>query len=99
MFHTGHYHVQKMLAQGYLSVGGGSLQRYALLINDFRTHTRSRCAPHVAPAPPPFDLETSDILDGAVATALSRIGDQLTTDPSTCPSGLVVVPWASEAAW
>ena len=34
-----------------------------------------------------------------VATALSRIGERLTTDPLTCPSGAIVVPWAPEAAW
>ena len=34
-----------------------------------------------------------------VAAALGRIGERLTVDPSTCPRGLVVVPWAPEAAW
>ena len=34
-----------------------------------------------------------------VATALSRIGERLTTSLQTCPRGLVVVPWAPEAPW
>ena len=34
-----------------------------------------------------------------VATALSRIGERMTTMRDTCPSGLIVVPWAPEAPW
>ena len=34
-----------------------------------------------------------------VATALARVGERLTTDTETCPSGVIVVPWAPDAAW
>ena len=57
-----------------------------------------------------FGTKTTASLDGpprlwihpthsTVATALSRIGERLTLDPTTCPDGLIVVPWAPEAAW
>ena len=34
-----------------------------------------------------------------VATALSRIGERMTTSMDTCPRGLIVVPWAPSAPW
>ena len=34
-----------------------------------------------------------------VGTALGRMCERLHPDPKTCPRGLVVVPWAPEAAW
>ena len=34
-----------------------------------------------------------------VATALSRIGEKMTTTMATCPKGLIVVPWAPTAPW
>ena len=36
---------------------------------------------------------------GTVATALSRIGERMTTSLATCPQGLIVVPYAPEASW
>ena len=34
-----------------------------------------------------------------VASALRRVGERLTLSPSTCPRGVVIVPWAPEASW
>ena len=35
----------------------------------------------------------------SVASALQLVGDRLTTDPRSCPTGLIVVPWAPSAKW
>ena len=34
-----------------------------------------------------------------VGTALGRMCERMHADPATSPKGLVVVPWAPEAAW